>query len=236
MTQAQARGADGLQVFVAVAVGFLVAYGLSQYGCARTVPSANGASGEVLVHGSTVQAAALPGPVSIGFAQDMTLHHEQALQMARMALFKGTPMIRSLADGIVNQQQREIGYLQGWLLLWNASPTSDDNDMGWMKQAYARSRQRDEVYEQYIESCGAGQPMPGLATSVEMASLADMEGTAFDRQFLALMVRHHQGAMVMARFAFEFAELDVVRGVAASMGAEQRQEMAFMLRMLAQTP
>jgi uncharacterized protein (DUF305 family) len=236
MVAEQGRSPEGLMLCVAVACGALLAYGMSQYGCVRSQEGAIGLAQFAPASLSGNQAAGQPGPVSIGFAQDMTVHHEQALQMARMAFFKGSPQVRSLADGIINQQQREIGYMQGWLLLWNASPLADDGEMQWMKQAYARSRERDEVYEQFIASCGAGQPMPGLASGEELAELAELEGAAFDKRFLAMMVRHHQAATVMARFTFEHAELEVVRAVAASMGGEQRQEMALMMRMLAQMP
>ncbi len=233
MTVVRRSEAEGLALFVAVATGALMAYGWATFVCDMGTREGMRATA---IESREGKVAERPGPVSIGFAHDMTLHHEQALQMARMAFFKGSPMVRSLADGIINQQQREIGYMQGWLLLWNAPPMADDGDMRWMKDAYARSRQRDDVYEQFIASCGSGQPMPGLASAVELAELAELEGDAFDQRFLAMMVRHHQAAAVMARFTFEHAELEVVRSVAASMGGEQRQEMALMLKMLGQMP
>lgn len=175
------------------------------------------------------------GPVDIGFAQDMSLHHEQALTMARLALARGSPRVKLLAQGIVDQQLKEIGYLQGWLMLWGQPGVADTDDMAWMKAAYASSPRRDPTYDQFIESCVKGAGMPGAATAEELASLEAMTASTarFDQVFLSLMIRHHQGAVVMARFAAEHAELEAVKGVARAMAAEQRQEMATMLTLLA---
>jgi uncharacterized protein (DUF305 family) len=176
--------------------------------------------------------AAVAAPVNVGFAQDMSLHHEQALIMARLALANGTPSVHALAESIVNQQLKEIGYMQGWLLLWEASPTGDADDMPWMKKAYTDARRHDPGYEQFIASCATGQGMPGMATPQELEQLSTQRGAAFDRAFLAMMVRHHQGAVVMSRFASEYAETEIVRGFARSIASEQRREMIQMMTML----
>lgn len=175
------------------------------------------------------------GPVDIGFAQDMSLHHEQALTMAQMALTRASPRVQVLARGIVHQQLKELGMMQGWLMLWAAPPVAERDDMAWMRDAYARSPRRDPAYDRFMESCIRGEGMPGLATPAQLEALAETRHeAAFDQAFLALMVRHHQGAVVMARFASEHAGLEVVRGFARSVAAEQQQEMAQMLAMLRQ--
>lgn len=38
----------------------------------------------------------------------------------------------------------------------------------------------------------------GMPTAAELASLETLEGTDFDRAFLTLMIRHHEGAVAMA--------------------------------------
>jgi uncharacterized protein (DUF305 family) len=180
-----------------------------------------------------VDSASAPGPVSVGFAQDMSLHHEQALDMARLALAQGSPQVQGLAQGIVNQQLKELGYMQGWLLLWEAPPSSRTDDMPWMKQAYEQAGVREPQYEQFIQRCNADQAMPGLATPAQMAELASLHGGAFDQAFLSRMVSHHQAAVVMARFAAQHAESPVVRGFAASVASEQGMEVPLMLTQLA---
>lgn len=183
--------------------------------------------------GPPMPAAQAAGPVDIGFAQDMSLHHEQALTMARLALAHGTPRVRPLAEGIVNQQLKEIGAMQGWLMLWDAPATSATDDMRWMRDAYEASRRHDPVYEQYIESCARGEGMPGMATVDDMEGLSALRDAAFDTRFLALMVRHHQGAAVMARFAAEHARAEPVRTFARTIAAEQRRETIQMATLLA---
>lgn len=168
--------------------------------------------------------ARTPGPVSIGFAQDMSLHHEQALVMARLALQRGTPAIRLFAQGIHDAQLKELGLLQGWLMLWDAPAASDTATMDWMKDVYWRAGRRNGDFEALIAACTGSGSMPGVATAQQLEQLAGQRDAAFDRLFLQLMSGHHRGAIVMAQFAYEHAEHEAVRGFAASMGAEQRQE------------
>jgi uncharacterized protein (DUF305 family) len=40
--------------------------------------------------------------------------------------------------------------------------------------------------------------MPGMLTATELASLENSTGVAFDRLFLNLMIRHHEGAIRMS--------------------------------------
>lgn len=211
--------------------------GLLLAGCQRagepaavSQPAASSGAGPAVSVG--VAATSAPGPVTIGFAQDMSLHHEQALTMARLALSRGTPLVQTLAQGIVNQQIREIGMMQGWLMLWEAPAASGFDDMPWMKQAYHAARRRDEAYERFIDSCAQGRGMPGTATADELDALSQLKGRRFDARFLEMMIRHHQGAMVMARFASEFAEHPLVRQFGAVIASSQAQELVWMTRQL----
>lgn len=221
-----------LALIMMITLGATVISGVSWL--ARAVP-----------HGSAIDAPSMPlpataetsdvqqGPVDIGFAQDMSVHHEQALTMANLALTRASPRVRLLAQGIVTQQLKEIGYMQGWLLLWRAPGMAATDEMRWMREAYAHAARRDTAYEQFIDSCAQGRGMPGMASPQELESLAsEASPVAFDAAFLSLMVRHHQGAVVMARFTSEHAQLDLVRGFARAMAAEQQQEMARMLSWL----
>jgi uncharacterized protein (DUF305 family) len=185
---------------------------------------------------ASIAATPSPGPVSIGFAQDMTLHHEQAIHMAQLALTQGGPSVKALAEGIVHQQLKEIGYMQGWLLLWAAPPAPATDDMPWMRQAYdqayTQAGQREPLFERFIQRCRTDGVMPGLATPAQLEHLASLQGEAFDERFLALMISHHQAAVVMARFVAAHAESPVVRGFAASVASEQTTELPQMLTLL----
>ena len=232
---ARTPSSDEVPWDAAVAMVMLLAAGVTVAGWlawarhAATWPQAMPTSAHLAVR------AQAPNPVDIGFAQDMSLHHEQALTMARMALSRASLRVQGLAQVIVDQQLRELGAMQGWLMLWEAPPMAERDDMAWMRDAYARSPRRDPAYDRFIESCIRGEGMPGLATPAQLDALSGARNPdAFDQAFLALMVRHHQGAVVMARFAVDHSGLDVVRGLARRMAAEQQQEMAQMLAMLRQ--
>jgi len=226
------EGVSGRQIAGALLIALvMVLLTMAGVGMGLAPDASSTASGQAAQE-APPSGATQAGPVDIGFAQDMSLHHEQALAMARLALTNGTPAVHALAHGIVNQQLKEIGYMQGWLLLWDAPGASDTDDMRWMRDAYVKTKRHDPVYEQFIESCMAGEGMPGMAKASEMEHLATLRQAAFDRTFLSMMIRHHQGAMVMARFVSEHAETEAVKGFARTIAAEQRREMAQMMSML----
>jgi uncharacterized protein (DUF305 family) len=79
----------------------------------------------------------------------------------------------------------------------------------------------------------SGGLMPGMATEDELANLRSLSGTAFDVEFLRLMIRHHQGGLEMAQYAQQHGETDVVRSLAKSIADSQTAETELMKGMLA---
>ena len=75
--------------------------------------------------------------------------------------------------------------------------------------------------------------MPGMATQDELDNLRSLSGTAFDVEFLRLMIRHHQGGLEMAQYATAHGETDVVRTLAKSIAESQTAETDLMTGMLA---
>jgi uncharacterized protein (DUF305 family) len=77
--------------------------------------------------------------------------------------------------------------------------------------------------------------MPGMLTSAELSRLAASKGAEFDRMFLELMIRHHEGAlsMVASLFATPGAgqEAEVFR-FASDVNTDQRAEIARMRTLL----
>jgi uncharacterized protein (DUF305 family) len=105
----------------------------------------------------------------IMFAQMMIPHHEQAVSMSETALKKSkNPEILKLSKQIKSLQSTEISQLRYWLKATDSSMTMD-HDM----------------------------KMSGMLTTKELTSLKRLTGTAFDRMFLQLMIKHHQGAIEM---------------------------------------
>ncbi|MFE5034881.1 DUF305 domain-containing protein [Streptomyces sp. NPDC056683] len=111
----------------------------------------------------------------VSFAQSMIPHHQQALEMAGLAVDRGSSaQVRSLAARIEKAQDPEIRTMTGWLKAWG-----EDVPMAGMDH-----------------SGHAG--MAGMMSDKDMTMLKQAKGTAFDTMFLTMMVEHHRGAVEMA--------------------------------------
>jgi uncharacterized protein (DUF305 family) len=164
--------------------------------------------------------AAQPGAVDIGFSRDMSRHHLQGVEMANLAADRSEdPAVRGLAFDIASTQTNQVGRMQGWLSLWGYSPTGGDV-MAWMGG--------------HAGHMAEGALMPGMATEEELTELRSLQGTAFDVDFLQLMLRHHQGGLEMAQYGAEHAEVPAVRALARSIAASQTGESDLMTSMLAE--
>ena len=164
--------------------------------------------------------AATPGAVDVGFSRDMAAHHLQGVEMANLATdHSEDPAVRGLAFDIATTQTNQVGRMQGWLALWGYSPTGGDV-MAWMGHDMAGMHM------------SPGTLMPGMATEEELANLRSLQGTAFDVEFLRLMIRHHQGGLEMAQYATAHGETDVVRTLAKSIAESQTAETDLMTGML----
>jgi uncharacterized protein (DUF305 family) len=113
------------------------------------------------------------------FMRDMIPHHQQALEMSRLAPDRtNSQELLEIAGKIEAAQGDEIAFMEQWL-------TS-----------------RGE----FVLSGGAHDNHPtmqGMATEEQMAALAAASGVAFDRQFLSLMITHHEGAIDMVETLME---------------------------------
>jgi uncharacterized protein (DUF305 family) len=180
--------------------------------------------------------ATTPGAdsVDVGFSQDMTVHHNQAIEMSTVALTKSTNTeVRNLAYDILTTQQNQVGYMQGWLALWGQAPFADDGYMKWMDDSSSGHEHGGMSMDSHDMSEGM-MAMPGMATSADLTNLRKAEGPELDVLFLQLMLRHHQGGKEMGEYGAEHAESAVVRNIANSMVKTQDSESALMTEMLAQ--
>ncbi len=161
---------------------------------------------------ATSAAAAAPSPVDIGFSQDMIVHHEQAVVMAQLVRDRTKdPKVAALANGIVDDQLLDIGALRGYLALWQAPVLPAGPPMTWMAPGHQHHEENATV-------------MPGMATTDELNALRTVKGTALDRMFLELMLRHHVGGMHMLTDAGEHAAVPAVRSLAARIAFHQQEE------------
>ncbi|RMI31662.1 DUF305 domain-containing protein [Nocardia stercoris] len=175
--------------------------------------------------------SAAPNAVDVGFCQDMSIHHTQAVQMSAFEFAGGSdPDVKRLAYDIMTTQANQAGRMQGWLQQWNKPVAAVGGYMGWMTVPMSG-------HDMSGMSGTGTHPvprMPGMASDAEMEQLQKLTGPAQDTLFLQLMLRHHQGGLPMITDATDHADTDVVRSLAASMAKTQAGEMQTMTQMLTQ--
>ncbi|WP_327095747.1 DUF305 domain-containing protein [Nocardia vinacea] len=171
-----------------------------------------------------------PGAVDIGFSQDMSAHHAQAVEMAGIALIGSTDNdVRRLAYDILTTQQEQIGRMQGWLQMWGKPNQNADGYMGWMTEQSGHSHSGATTDH---AMSGPSASMPGMATTAEVTALRQATGPTLDTMFLQLMLRHHQGGLSMTEYAAQQAETTAVRTLAAAMATTQQGESQLITTML----
>jgi uncharacterized protein (DUF305 family) len=166
---------------------------------------------------------ATPGDDSaeVGFARDMATHHAQAVEMS--LLIRDTtsdPDLRTLAYDIIVTQSTQRGVFMGWLQAWDVPQTSTRPRTAWMPgHAHA------------MPATG-GALMHGMATDEEMRRLREARGVEAEILFLQLMIRHHEGGVIMARALQGLSPRAEVLDMARSIDSTQRVEIAEMTKML----
>ncbi|ORI14450.1 DUF305 domain-containing protein [Rhodococcus sp. 1168] len=169
--------------------------------------------------------------VDVGFAQDMSVHHNQAIDMSAIALTNAEDQrVRTLAFDMLTSQQNQVGQMQGWLAVWDRSPVGPDGYMGWMS-GDEHGHSMTPMTPAESSSLAA---MPGMATNKELAALRKATGPAVDVMFLQLMLRHHQGGLAMMEYAADHAETPALVRLAQSMISTQEGEATLMKQMLAE--
>jgi len=143
------------------------------------------------------------GMNEIMFAQMMIPHHEQAISISETALKKSrNQAILKLSRQIKSLQSSEKSQLSYWLKATGSSMTMD-HDMN----------------------------MSGMLTITELNSLKRLTGTEFDRTFLQLMIKHHQGALEMVDLISDSKNLEA-KALAKAIKSAQSKEITSMKLLL----
>lgn len=142
----------------------------------------------------------------VTFAQGMIPHHEQAIEMADIALdptVGAGEQVRDLATRIKGAQDPEVMMMTGWLTDWGMPMQMDmeGHDMS---------------------------SMDGVMSADEMDALAALTGSDFDAMWLQMMIRHHQGAISMAQTVKAGGFSPEVLALADQIIAAQQAEIAEM--------
>ncbi|MFJ2022469.1 DUF305 domain-containing protein [Streptomyces sp. NPDC087897] len=200
------------RMVIAGAGVLLVALGLVALMVVR--PSAASPSGA-----SSSRSAPAEDSVDAGFARDMAIHHQQAVEMSFIVRDRTDDEdVRRLAYDIINTQANQRGMMLGWLEVWGLPKSAAGPPMEWMGHT--------------VTPTGDGALMPGMATDAQLAALTAAKGERAEVLFLRLMTVHHRAGADMARAAADAATTDAIRDLAAGMVRGQRSEMGLMAHML----
>ena len=154
--------------------------------------------------------AASFGSVDVGFFDDMTTHHLQAIELATVYTRYGNDtLFRGDASKIIFNQSGDIRQMRRALGEWRQSGTPDVA-MEWMGMHSPQNAQ------------------PGMATPQQFAAFSRARGHLLDDLFSALMINHHAGGIHMADYAATHAKTNLARSLARMMARDQRFEIADM--------
>ncbi|KZB85791.1 DUF305 domain-containing protein [Amycolatopsis regifaucium] len=173
-------------------------------GCAGSDTASSG-------HATSTMSAPAPrqaghDQADVTFAQGMIPHHEQAITMAKLVDgHTRNAKVVDLAARIQKAQDPEIQQLTGLLRDWGVAPSSEHSAHG---------------------------SMSGMMTEEELAKLGQAEDAAFDRQWLEMMVKHHEGALEMAKTVLRQGSNAEVKALAQKVIDGQQAEIAEMRALL----
>ncbi len=211
----------------AVAVGFTAA----ACGGSDSQPAAS--SSPVSVTTTTTDAAApasqdTHNEADVMFAQHMIPHHQQAVEMSDMVLAKDgvDERVVDLAEQIKAAQDPEISLMQGWLEQWGVAQVPMTSDDGGMPG-------HDMGPDASMMPGMGDMPMEGMMSATEMAELQNAQGVDASRLFLEQMIRHHEGAITMARTEIDTGEYPDAVELAQTITVDQQREIDLMNEILA---
>ncbi|KJY46824.1 copper resistance protein [Streptomyces sp. NRRL S-444] len=146
----------------------------------------------------------------VAFAQGMIPHHRQAIEMADLAATRAeSAEVKKLAGEIKKAQDPEIKTLSGWLTSWGEQLPAEGQGQG-----------------------HGGHDMSGMMSAEEMRQLESSSGKAFDTAFLTMMVKHHEGAVAMAKTEQSDGTYQPAKDMAGAIITSQSAEIARMNTLL----
>jgi uncharacterized protein (DUF305 family) len=166
-------------------------------------------------HAGHGQAAGMP--YDLHYIDMTIMHHEQGVEMARLAQQKGeSASVKAFAKKTADDQQRDIGVLRGHRQHW-----------------YSNHAQMD-----HSQMMAHMQSMPGhqnmkMDPQADIRKLQAAEGREFDRLFLDTMTHHHKMAVDMSKEAATKAEHAEIKEFARKTAAKQQGEITEMNRIRA---
>ncbi|MFF1374581.1 DUF305 domain-containing protein, partial [Streptomyces virginiae] len=110
----------------------------------------------------------------VAFAKGMIPHHRQGIEMAGLAPSRAqSAEVKKLAEDTKRAQDSQIKTLSGMLTSWGEQVPA--------------------------EGSHSAHGMAGMMSPQEMENLKNSSGATFDTAFMKLMIKHHEGAVEMAK-------------------------------------
>ncbi|NUR24798.1 MAG: DUF305 domain-containing protein [Catenulispora sp.] len=143
----------------------------------------------------------------VRFASEMIVDHELAAQMVSMAGYQaGSSSVKKLAAEFGVARAAEVKLMSAWLTGWGVEIPKQSHD--------------HEV------------SLPGVMTEDEWSEVGRAEGLAFDRLWLQMMIRHHQGAVTIAKAEEKAGQNPAAIALAKKLQVQQTAEVAAMQELL----
>jgi uncharacterized protein (DUF305 family) len=110
----------------------------------------------------------------VQFSLRMIPHHKQTIQIADLATKRGSSeQVKVVAAEILSSEEKEIQTMSGWLRSWGIlAPAADEH---------------------------GDMEMPGMLSTKDIKSLESLSGKEFDQKFLAMVAKHLQNGVTMAK-------------------------------------
>lgn len=145
---------------------------------------------------------AAKAPYDIQFLDTMAEHHREGIKMFQMAVDKAQSQeLRDKAQMMIDAQKKEIPELKSM---------------------------RDSIKPNAPEAIN--MKMPGMMM-MDMSKLESATGKDFDRQFIDMTIKHHQGALAMSKAELKSGKNQQVKDKAQEIIDMQGKEIAEMKRM-----
>ncbi|SDY88791.1 Uncharacterized conserved protein, DUF305 family [Micromonospora pattaloongensis] len=177
----------------------------------------------------------------VTFASNMIAHHRQAVEMAELAGTRASdPDVKELSEKIKQAQQPEIEQLTTWLTQWGATLPSADPSSATPSGEPAVTPTEETADPTPSEEMGSPSPSAspdghggnaapsGMMSEQELRRLEDASGAEFDKLFLEMMIRHHEGAVRMATAEQQQGQHQAAKELARRIETSQQDEIAQM--------
>ncbi|CAI9403767.1 DUF305 domain-containing protein [Nocardioides sp. T2.26MG-1] len=178
---------------------------------------------------TTARASADPGhnQFDVAFAAEMVPHHEQGLQLVDLAGQREVSTgFTELTTRIVAEQTADLEELEAWLTAWDGPvPPAPDEPMD---DDTMTTRSKTGAMQGLMRS----RMGPWALDGADLDLLARCRAAAFEGRWLRMMIRHHQGAISMARHELTHGQYPPAIALAEEVVTTQQAEVEEMQALL----